>query len=329
MASERAGADAPREALPSPAGRWGRVREPVGPKEAGPLWAEELTRSAPEGLLDVTYALRGERTYAKRVYREGSTRFSQALSPAGPDVAYNIVLQTGGGLVEGERYVSAFTLPARAHAVVATQAPTCVFKCEHGRVSVQECRIAAGEGATFEFYQDPLIPYEHARLRQATTIDLAAGARCLVFDGVTGGWSPDGAPFRYGDLLLSTEVRREGRILLLDRLLLEPGEVALEGLGYFEGFTNLDSAILADEEVGEAFVEGAREAVGAFLSSRGVGEENMRFGISAMEGGGCVLRILGTSAAANREAALAFSRYWRVARGFQELHLRRNDTRRA
>lgn len=320
MASER-------ESLPSPAGRWGRVREPVAPRDAGPLWDESLTRSEPEGVLDVTYALRGERTYAKHVFRAGSTRFSQALSSAGPDVAYNIVLQTGGGLVEGERYVSAFALPARAHAVVATQAPTCVFKCEHGRVSVQESRIEVGEGATFEFYQDPLIPYEHARLRQTTAIELAAGARCLVFDGVSGGWSPDGEPFRYGDLLLSTEVRRQGRIQLVDRLLLEPGEVALEGLGYFEGLTNLDSAILADEEVDEAFVEGAREAVGAYLASRGADEETTRFGISAMEGGGCVLRILGTSAAANREAALAFSEHWRSVRGFHPLRLRRNDTR--
>ncbi len=69
--------------------------------------------------------------------------------------------------------------------------------------------------------------------------------------------------------------------------------------------------------------------MGAFLASRGIGEETTRFGIGAMEGGGRVLRVLGMSAAANREVALAFSRYWRAARGFQELRLRKNDTRRA
>ncbi len=318
----------PRDSLPSPAGRWGRVERAVAPAEAGPLWDDSLTRGHAEGILEVAYGTRGERTYARRVYREGSTRFSQSLSSAGPDVAYNMIVQTGGGLVEGERYLNSFSLPPGAHAVVATQAPTCVFKCEHGRVTVQDTSIGLGEGAVFELYQDPMIPYERCRLRQTMRIDLSAGASCLVFDGVTGGWSEAGEPFRYGDLLLSTEIRREGKLLLLDRLLLEPGEVGLEGLGYFEGYTNLDSAMLADEGLGQGFVEGSRRAVESFCEARGIDDDVLRWGISAIDGGGCVLRILGRSAAANREVALAFSEHWREARGFHPLALRRNDTRR-
>ena len=75
-------------------------------------------------------------------------------------------------------------------------------------------------------------------------------------------------------------------------------------IGYFEGFTNYNSAVFFDETIEPETVEVMRESL-ADLST-----ESM-WGLTYLDGGGALLRVMGGSLHENRRVEEAWIRYCR------------------
>lgn len=269
------------------------------------------------GEIRISFTNRGGRTVADRLYRRGNSRISANIPVAGEVPCY-FLISTGGGYTEGESYLQQVTLEDHTHAILTTQTPNYVYKCEHGRQTGQTNLLEVGNDCTLEYYIDETIPYAHALFQQDTMIRLGAGSSLILTDGLTSGWSADEEPFQYGRIGIRTRVEREGELLLNDYLLVDPTEDPMDEIGYFEGSRNYNSAVILDEGMDDAMVKRMREFLRAFPTSS-------RYGMSLLEKGGAVLRVLGDSALKNSGVIRSWIGYYREQiRGFAPLDLRKN-----
>jgi urease accessory protein len=164
-----------------------------------------------DGEIRLSFVRCGNRTVAHDLYRRGNSRISANVGGEG-EVPYYFLISTGGGFVEGERYRQELLLAEKTHAILTTQAPNYIYKCEHGHITTQQVVIHAETGSFLEYYVDETIPYASARFRQMTEVYLGSGARMIMTDGMTAGWAPDGTPFQYRDIGIQTRVFRKRKL---------------------------------------------------------------------------------------------------------------------
>lgn len=268
------------------------------------------------GEIKLSFVNRGGRTVAEQTYRRGNSRLSANI-PAAGDIPYYFLIATGGGYTEGEAYRTQVTLQDNTHVVLTTQTPNYVYKCERGRLTTQENIVRTGANCDLEYYIDETIPYAQALFQQDTEICLGKDSTLILTDGLTAGWSADGSPFQYGRAGLHTRIQRGQELLCNDFLLVDPREEPMQQIGYFEGLSNFNSAIIIDTRLNEKVLEAMRSALQELSSP-------CRYGMSLLEKEGAVLRVLGPSADENRKVIRAWIGYYREeVRHFAPLSLRK------
>ena len=82
--------------------------------------------------------------FPTKKYQEGNSRVSADNSDAN-GVPYYFLINMGGGFVEGEQYQVTIDVNKDAHALVTTQTPTYVYKCERGQLTQQHTSITLEE----------------------------------------------------------------------------------------------------------------------------------------------------------------------------------------
>ena len=63
---------------------------------------------------------------------------------------FYFLIATGGGYAEGEHYPQEITAGDDTHAIVTTQTPTYIYRCDNGIETVQESRYFVGRNAFLE-----------------------------------------------------------------------------------------------------------------------------------------------------------------------------------
>lgn len=271
----------------------------------------------PAGAIRMQFTKRGDRVVATRLYREGNCRISAEIRREGGIPSWYMAT-TGGGYTEGEIYTHDITLGHDTHVILTTQAASYILKCEHGRETCQDATITLGPGAILEYYPDEIIPYQHAIYRQRTTIDLAPGATLIYMDGVSSGWSPEDTPFQYAHLNLSTRVHRNGRLILNDHMIVDPTRDPVHHMGYYGMYPEFLTVTVIDERVDTAMVDRMRNTM-----EHNTFDDTL-YGISIIDDGGMVLRILGRSSHINKSVAWAFINAYRECElGLAHLDLRK------
>lgn len=273
-----------------------------------------------DGVSEIVFSHRDGRDISEHVYMNGNARVSFLL-PNEDNLPYHMLITNGGGFIEGEHYRNSVVVEEGAHGIVASQAPTYIYKCENGG-NVTQHMYARLEAASFlELYMDEVIPYKDARFIQTTEIDMPAESTLVLTDGLTSGWSPDGELFQYLQCEMATRVRVDGKIVYNDHLICNPEIDAMANLGFFEGERVFNSCVIIDQGIDEAFVEEARKAIADV-------PEGLTFGISLLNGKhGAIMRILGREAQPNRYVMWQFIDFFREeVKGLKHLDLNKNDS---
>ena len=258
------------------------------------------------GEIRLSFIERRGKTIARDTYRRGNSRISANI-PAAGDIPYYFLISTGGGFTEGETYLQEISMEDHTHAILTTQTPNYIYKCDHGRLTSQNNHVTMGKDCLLEYYIDETIPYAGARFRQNTDIRMKTGSRLILTDGITAGWSADEAPFQYRDIGLKTRIWMEDRLLLNDFLLVHPEEEEMKEIGNFEEATHYNSAVIIDEQADEKMLSAMRENLQNCLEPNG----SVRFGMSLLDRDGIVLRVLGKSLGSSRDTVQAWIRYYR------------------
>ena len=288
----------------------------INKTDLAPYVGANLDRMREDG-----FSNRNGRTISHKKYQEGNSRVSADNSDAN-GVPYYFLINMGGGFVEGEQYQVTIDVNKDAHALVTTQTPTYVYKCEKGQLTQQNTSITLEEDSYLEYMADEVIPYLKSRYFQTSRIDMDKSAHLIYSDGVTAGWSHEDLPFQYHYFRNLTQIYQDNELVYSDQTLLEPQKQDMFKLGYFEGWRNYNSLVMVSPAIDEAFVK----ALQKHLEDLNLESD---FAISALDIPGLVLRILGKTAEDNRRVIYACADYFRQEiHGLSPLNLRKNDMRR-
>jgi urease accessory protein len=177
--------------------------------------------------------------------------------------------------------------------LLATQSATKIYRTP-GSFAEQRMRLRVGEGARLESAPDQVIAYREASYRQNTHVTVHPTSSLVMAEIITPGWSPDGAPFRYEELRLRTEVRVEsgetGGLLAVDNLLIRPPLDDVTGMAFMEGFSHLGSLTVVDPRVDQALADELHEITAGFAAYTGISLTEAVMGTA-----GLVLRSLSNS----------------------------------
>ncbi|QNQ80926.1 urease accessory protein UreD [Lactobacillus sp. PV034] len=271
-----------------------------------------------DGEVKLSFISRDGKTVAKDTYHTGNSRLSGNIPTTG-DIPYYFLITTGGGYVEGEKYLQNISLDDNTHAILTTQAPNYVYKCENNILTTQDDIINVGKNSTLEFYADETIPYRYAYYRQTNKVNLKKGARLILTDGLTSGWSPDEKPFQYREVGIKTEVSIEDKLIYNDFLLVNPEIEKMRELGFFEDKNTFNSVLIIDENSSEELIDELRKYMDSI-------DTDAIYGISLLESNGLIFRLMGDSAHENRRVMWKFINYYRENIWKEApINLRKND----
>lgn len=272
-----------------------------------------------DGLIQMAFTNHNDRTIASRIYHEGNSRVSSNISLAAEATPYYFFISTGGGFIEGEKYELDVMIEKEAHAIVTTQAPTYVYKCDNKVQTTQKTQLVLEENSTIEYLTDEVIPYKNSIYKQETIIHMKENSNLILMDGVTAGWSADEQPFQYAKLQMKTTVFMDDDLIYNDHLISEPSKNDMSALGYFEEYLNYNTLIIISPLCTKEVIETIRKKLNTI-------ETTVNFGISSLEKPGFVLRALGKSGEDNRYILMQALNHFRTEQlNYPELILSKND----
>ena len=147
--------------------------------------------------------------------------------PEGKEVCHSVILHTAGGVVGGDRLSSHFHLQPNAKALITSAAASKIYRSS-GLESQQNIDIQLESGANLEWLPQETIVFDGAIYQQNLRVELAPGARILLWEITRFGRTARGEKFLSGKWRSHTEIWQQNRPLWIDRQLLIGGEKMLE-----------------------------------------------------------------------------------------------------
>lgn len=215
---EQISKDDPRHVLPVPLPReFQRFETEVSGAQAG--------GPGKRGLMELEFKTLGDRTVRSSHYFRPPLQMFQPiyLDPARPDMPFNMLLQNGGGMVQGDRYrIDIHCLPGAA-AHVTTQSHGKLYKCEENYIT-QVVKIVAEADSFIEYLPDTTIPYRDSRFFQHTELRIDPTATAIVGDILAPGRTAyKGEQHHYSIYYSQLEASDlNGNLLVADTIKLEP-----------------------------------------------------------------------------------------------------------
>ena len=163
-----------------------------------------------------------------------------------PDLAWLFAIATSGCVLQGDRLRLDVALGPGARAHVTTQSATKVHAMDANYAHCQQT-IALDEGAYLEFLPDPLLLHRGARLGSETRITIAPTATLLYSEIVQPGRKHHHPDESFGFTLLTLEARAarpDGRLLMAERLVLQPQTVDMRQTGVMDSFEVFGNVLL-------------------------------------------------------------------------------------
>ena len=188
-------------------------------------------------------------------HRDGATRLTRLFhhdplrvlfpNPRSGDLALGTLVTTSGGLVGGDRLDIALSVGPNAAALVTTQAAEKVYRSNGPDVHVTTS-LMVGDDAWMEWLPQEAILFDGARLRRATSLDMAGSGRAMAGELLVFGRIAHGERFTRGLARDAWEVRRNGRLIWADALHLD-GDITeiLDHPGCFAGASTYGTILYA------------------------------------------------------------------------------------
>lgn len=249
------------------------------------------------GEISASFAATGARTGVERVYEAGGLRLRF------PNVARGcegVCINTGGGILGGDRALYNFTIGEGADVTLTTQAAEKVYRAQQGAAHV-EVNLDVAQGAALEWLPQETILFEGASLQRRLNIDLAKGARLALVESVIFGRLAMGEESITGSLQDRWRIRREGRLVYADDFRLDGAMGALLDRPATGRGARAMATLLQISSDAEEALEPARATLE---------EAGCEWGASAWDGLLCV-RMVSPSPEKLRSAIVALLASWR------------------
>lgn len=256
---------------------------------------EPITAAGWRAELALGFERRGERTVLAQRRHEGPLVVQKPLYPEGGAVCHAIVVHPPGGIAGGDELRLEVAAGENAAALLTTPGASKWYRSA-GPLAKQS--LSFDVRGALEWLPQEAIVFDGALADLSTEIRLAGEASCIAWEVLCLGRTGSGERFQRGACRLSTEVRRDGKLLWLERGRIEGGGALLESAAGFGGRTVLGTMLAAAPGLTTAIVNQCRK----------VAPEPVAITLLP---GVLVARYLGDS---SEEAKHSFGRIWAVLR---------------
>ncbi|WP_240809728.1 urease accessory protein UreD [Actinomadura sp. WMMA1423] len=195
------------------------------------------------GLLDLEFERVGGRTELTGRYQKAPLHIIRPLypDPAVPDLPYVMLMSSGGGVLQGDRYRVDVSCGEGASVHVTTQGATRLYRMEQD-YATQIVGLTVGPGGYLEYLPDTTIPFGGTRFYQHVAITAHPDSTVVVGETMLAGRLARGERHAYTALCSDVEVHdTTGRLLFADPLHLVPEERAVTGPAVMDDFGVLAS----------------------------------------------------------------------------------------
>jgi urease accessory protein len=209
---------------------------------------KQMPSGAPgkHGVLDVSFARRGNRSVLADLYRKAPLLVQQALywDEHLPGLPCVYIITTSGCVLQGDRLDLSIAVGADAMAHVTTQSATKVHQMDANFAAVSQ-RLRLAENGYLELLPGPVIPHRHSRFIACTQATVAEDATLLNVEILQSGRKHQGAGEQFEfDLYSSalTASRPDGTALFTEKLVAEPWRHPVRQVGVmgkFDVFANV------------------------------------------------------------------------------------------
>jgi len=234
-----------------------RFEGTVVPFDADPPQAPALERA--EGTVRVSIAAENGRSRLDRCYQRGSMkiRFPRQTDT---DVPEGVLLNTAGGITGGDRFSVQADLDTGAALTLTSQAAEKIYRSPGGDGSV-DVSLTAGEGTTFSWLPQETILYDAGRVRRTLDVAMEPDATVVLGEAVILGRAAHGETVREGLLADRWRIRRGGKLVYADNLILIGGGGATaEGKAMLAGGKAFASFLVIAPD-SETRIDAARDAL--------------------------------------------------------------------
>ena len=174
-------------------------------------------------------------------------------APGGSAACHVVQASYGGGLLAGDCLRLRAEVGEQARLLLTTQANTRIYKSLDGSRAEQHTEGVLAAHALAVVLPDPLVPQAHSRYHQTQHWHLHPTATLLLADWLHAGRTDLGEAFAFQDFSTELRVSVAGRLTLLDRLALRPGQHLLASPASFGAYRSALSLYLVGPPGGAAF----------------------------------------------------------------------------
>lgn len=258
------------------------------------------------GVLELGYERIAGRTELTAHYQKTPLQITRPLyhDPALRDMAHSMIIMTGGGTLQGDRYRIDVSCGADASVHLSTQGATRLYRMEHD-YAVQHVNLTAGPGSYLEYLPETTIPFTGSRYYQRIGVTAHPQATIVLGETMMAGRLARGEWHDYTAYCSDIEAHDlDGRLLFADPIRLLPDEHDVTGLAVMGDFGLLSSLYV---------ITGARPAQQVADTMHDVlAGTGLRAGASVLPGQcGAWARILGME---SPEVETAFRQTWDAVR---------------
>jgi urease accessory protein len=173
-----------------------------------------------EGRLDLAFRRRGATTALDRSLQSGCLRVRLPRPESLAERPCGVVMNTAGGVADGDRLDQRFAWGEEAVATVTTQAAEKIYRALSDG-GVIDTRLTVARGADAEWLPQETILFDAARLRRDAQVVLAEVVTFLGLEAVVLGRAAMGETVRSGCLRDRLRIWRNGRLIYADTLALD------------------------------------------------------------------------------------------------------------
>ncbi|MBA5777072.1 urease accessory protein UreD [Stappia sp. F7233] len=175
-----------------------------------------------EGRAEVGFKAAGERTVLADLFQSGCCKVRLPRLPTRHAEA--VLINTSGGLTDGDRIEQRIDWQAGANAVVTTQACERIYRSRERSAEIRN-RLSLADRAFGLWLPQETILFDGGRLRREAVAHLEGSARLLSIEAVIAGRSAMGETVRSGEIRDGWRIYRDGELIFADCTGLE-GDIA-------------------------------------------------------------------------------------------------------
>ena len=203
---------------------------------------------------------RAQRTVLAERRHDGPLVVQKPLYPEGDAVCHTIVVHPPGGIAGGDDLELCANAGEGAHALLTTPGASKWYRSA-GPAARQHIGFDLKEGARLEWLPQETIVFDGAIAEMRFRLELADAARYIGWEILCLGRTGSGERFSSGQCRFDTEIRREGKLIWVERGDLRGGGTLLDSPAGLDRRTVCATMIAAAGDLGPKTLAACRKAV--------------------------------------------------------------------